>query len=148
MRSSAVSFHPVILKVMRCSKIASVKVSEITELISKALENDKKARWETASHINARFVMLWSEEIKTLTWNSPGKQVVGVGLLSLCLSSESPLWKWTRLRWRCQMWRNEPLRLSKKHRLHLGRILNLRIKIKCINVWVFSVLCRTVSAAP
>ncbi|XP_074483667.1 exosome complex component RRP45 isoform X1 [Sebastes fasciatus] len=31
-------------QVMRCSKIASVKVSEITELISKALENDKKAR--------------------------------------------------------------------------------------------------------
>ncbi|XP_054460822.1 exosome complex component RRP45 [Anoplopoma fimbria] len=33
-------------QVMRCSKIASVKVSEITELISKALENDKKARKE------------------------------------------------------------------------------------------------------
>lgn len=32
------------LKVMRCSKIASVKVSEITELLIKALENDKKAR--------------------------------------------------------------------------------------------------------
>lgn len=32
------------LKVMRCSKIASVKVAEITELISKALENDKTAR--------------------------------------------------------------------------------------------------------
>lgn len=31
-------------KVMRCSKIASVKVAEITELISKALENDKTAR--------------------------------------------------------------------------------------------------------
>ncbi|XP_067355374.1 exosome complex component RRP45 isoform X2 [Channa argus] len=31
-------------QVMRCSKIASVKVSEITELISKALENDRKAR--------------------------------------------------------------------------------------------------------
>ncbi|XP_029355975.1 exosome complex component RRP45 [Echeneis naucrates] len=31
-------------QVMRCSKIASVKVSEITDLISKALENDKKAR--------------------------------------------------------------------------------------------------------
>uniref|UniRef100_A0A7N6AZC3 Exosome complex component RRP45 n=1 Tax=Anabas testudineus TaxID=64144 RepID=A0A7N6AZC3_ANATE len=31
-------------QVMRCSKIASVKVSEITELINKALENDKKAR--------------------------------------------------------------------------------------------------------
>ncbi|XP_054634251.1 exosome complex component RRP45 isoform X1 [Dunckerocampus dactyliophorus] len=31
-------------QVMRCSKIASVKVSEITELISKALENDKAAR--------------------------------------------------------------------------------------------------------
>ncbi|XP_068606617.1 exosome complex component RRP45 [Brachionichthys hirsutus] len=31
-------------QVIRCSKIASVKVSEITELISKALENDKKAR--------------------------------------------------------------------------------------------------------
>ncbi|XP_010734055.2 exosome complex component RRP45 [Larimichthys crocea] len=31
-------------QVMRCSKIASVKVSEITELISKALDNDKKAR--------------------------------------------------------------------------------------------------------
>ena len=34
----------VVLKVMRCSKIASVKVSEITELIIKALENDKAAR--------------------------------------------------------------------------------------------------------
>lgn len=32
------------LKVMRCSKIASVKVSEITELITQALLNDKKAR--------------------------------------------------------------------------------------------------------
>uniref|UniRef100_H3CG73 Exosome complex component RRP45 n=1 Tax=Tetraodon nigroviridis TaxID=99883 RepID=H3CG73_TETNG len=31
-------------QVMRCSKIASVKVSEITELVSKALENDKAAR--------------------------------------------------------------------------------------------------------
>ncbi|KAJ8000560.1 hypothetical protein DPEC_G00181370 [Dallia pectoralis] len=31
-------------QVLRCSKIASVKVSEITELISKALENDKKIR--------------------------------------------------------------------------------------------------------
>ncbi|XP_041640350.1 exosome complex component RRP45 [Cheilinus undulatus] len=31
-------------QVMRCSKIASVKVSEITELINKALENDRKAR--------------------------------------------------------------------------------------------------------
>uniref|UniRef100_A0A3P9MA36 Exosome complex component RRP45 n=1 Tax=Oryzias latipes TaxID=8090 RepID=A0A3P9MA36_ORYLA len=31
-------------QVMRCSKIASVKVSEITELISKALMNDKTAR--------------------------------------------------------------------------------------------------------
>ncbi|XP_029706151.1 exosome complex component RRP45 isoform X1 [Takifugu rubripes] len=31
-------------QVMRCSKIASVKVSEINELISKALENDKRAR--------------------------------------------------------------------------------------------------------
>ncbi|XP_068177319.1 exosome complex component RRP45 [Antennarius striatus] len=31
-------------QVMRCSKIASVKVSEITELISKALDNDKTAR--------------------------------------------------------------------------------------------------------
>ncbi|XP_068445172.1 exosome complex component RRP45 [Clinocottus analis] len=31
-------------QVMRCSKIASVKVSEITELLNKALENDKKAR--------------------------------------------------------------------------------------------------------
>ncbi|XP_060946545.1 exosome complex component RRP45 [Limanda limanda] len=31
-------------QVMRCSKIASVKVSEITELIGKALENDKKVR--------------------------------------------------------------------------------------------------------
>lgn len=44
------------LKVMRCSKIASVKVSEITELISKALENDKSVRlvitsqWCTCSH--------------------------------------------------------------------------------------------------
>lgn len=31
-------------QVMRCSKIAAVKVSEITELISKALQNDKTAR--------------------------------------------------------------------------------------------------------
>ncbi|KAM9314954.1 exosome complex component RRP45 isoform 2-T2 [Pholidichthys leucotaenia] len=31
-------------QVMRCSKIASVKVSEITELINEALLNDKKAR--------------------------------------------------------------------------------------------------------
>ncbi|XP_035492376.2 exosome complex component RRP45 isoform X1 [Scophthalmus maximus] len=31
-------------QVMRCSKIASVKVSEITELVGKALENDKKVR--------------------------------------------------------------------------------------------------------
>ncbi|XP_041964049.1 exosome complex component RRP45 isoform X1 [Alosa sapidissima] len=31
-------------QVLRCSKIASVKVSEITELIQKALENDKRAR--------------------------------------------------------------------------------------------------------
>ncbi|CAL1602153.1 unnamed protein product [Knipowitschia caucasica] len=31
-------------QVLRCSKIASVKVSEITTLIGKALENDKKAR--------------------------------------------------------------------------------------------------------
>ncbi|XP_019744965.1 exosome complex component RRP45 isoform X2 [Hippocampus comes] len=31
-------------QVMRCSKIASVKVSEITKLIMKALENDKTAR--------------------------------------------------------------------------------------------------------
>ncbi|XP_077574870.1 exosome complex component RRP45 [Stigmatopora nigra] len=31
-------------QVMRCSKIASVKVSEITELITKALENDRMAR--------------------------------------------------------------------------------------------------------
>ncbi|XP_042341175.1 exosome complex component RRP45 [Plectropomus leopardus] len=31
-------------QVMRCSKIASVKVSEITELITKALENDRNAR--------------------------------------------------------------------------------------------------------
>lgn len=31
-------------QVMRCSKIASVKVSEITELINKALSNDKTAR--------------------------------------------------------------------------------------------------------
>ena len=30
---------------MRCSKIASVKVSEITDLVSKALENDKAARY-------------------------------------------------------------------------------------------------------
>ncbi|KAJ8000562.1 hypothetical protein DPEC_G00181410 [Dallia pectoralis] len=34
----------VCLWLLRCSKIASVKVSEITELISKALENDKKIR--------------------------------------------------------------------------------------------------------
>ncbi|MFT7807517.1 exosome complex component RRP45 [Arapaima gigas] len=33
-------------QVLRCSKIASVKVAEITELISKALENDKKVRKE------------------------------------------------------------------------------------------------------
>ncbi|XP_047434595.1 exosome complex component RRP45 [Mugil cephalus] len=33
-------------QVMRCSKIASVKVSEITELINQALMNDKKARKE------------------------------------------------------------------------------------------------------
>ncbi|NWH82815.1 EXOS9 protein, partial [Piaya cayana] len=33
-------------QVLRCSKIASVKVAEITELIQKALENDKKARKE------------------------------------------------------------------------------------------------------
>jgi len=33
-------------QVLRCSKIASVKVSEITELMHKALENDKKARKE------------------------------------------------------------------------------------------------------
>lgn len=35
---------PFAFKVMRCSKIASVKVSEITDLVSKALENDKTAR--------------------------------------------------------------------------------------------------------
>lgn len=33
-------------QVLRCSKVASMKVSEITELIQKALENDKKARKE------------------------------------------------------------------------------------------------------
>ncbi|XP_030644042.1 exosome complex component RRP45 [Chanos chanos] len=33
-------------QVLRCSKIASVKVSEITELINKALDNDKRARKE------------------------------------------------------------------------------------------------------
>ncbi|XP_028833617.1 exosome complex component RRP45 [Denticeps clupeoides] len=33
-------------QVLRCSKIASVKVSEITELIHKALDNDKKVRKE------------------------------------------------------------------------------------------------------
>lgn len=33
-------------QVLRCSKIASVKVSEITELINKALQNDKKVRKE------------------------------------------------------------------------------------------------------
>ncbi|KAG7313996.1 hypothetical protein KOW79_022492 [Hemibagrus wyckioides] len=33
-------------QVLRCSKIASVKVSEITELITKALENDRRARKE------------------------------------------------------------------------------------------------------
>lgn len=37
-------FYFLFLKVMRCSKIASVKVSEITELINQALMNDKKAR--------------------------------------------------------------------------------------------------------
>ncbi|KPP66261.1 hypothetical protein Z043_115261, partial [Scleropages formosus] len=31
-------------QVLRCSKIASVKVTEITELINKALENDRKVR--------------------------------------------------------------------------------------------------------
>ncbi|KAJ8281476.1 hypothetical protein GJAV_G00068120 [Gymnothorax javanicus] len=31
-------------QVLRCSKVASVKVSEITDLISRALENDRKAR--------------------------------------------------------------------------------------------------------
>lgn len=36
----------VFMQVLRCSKIASVKVSEITELINKALENDKKVRYE------------------------------------------------------------------------------------------------------
>uniref|UniRef100_A0A8B9JBC1 Exosome complex component RRP45 n=1 Tax=Astyanax mexicanus TaxID=7994 RepID=A0A8B9JBC1_ASTMX len=33
-------------QVLRCSKIASVKVSEITDLINKALENDKRVRKE------------------------------------------------------------------------------------------------------
>ncbi|NXC38392.1 EXOS9 protein, partial [Penelope pileata] len=33
-------------QVLRCSKIAAVKVAEITELIQKALENDEKARKE------------------------------------------------------------------------------------------------------
>ncbi|KAM5194423.1 exosome complex component RRP45 [Mantella aurantiaca] len=33
-------------QVLRCSKIAGVKVAEITELIQKALENDRKARKE------------------------------------------------------------------------------------------------------
>lgn len=33
-------------QILRCSKIASVKVAEITELIMKSLENDKKARKE------------------------------------------------------------------------------------------------------
>ncbi|KAI4874155.1 hypothetical protein NFI96_014079, partial [Prochilodus magdalenae] len=33
-------------QVLRCSKIASVKVSEITELINKALENDRRVRKE------------------------------------------------------------------------------------------------------
>ncbi|XP_056442968.1 exosome complex component RRP45 [Gadus chalcogrammus] len=33
-------------QVLRCSKIASVKVSEITDLIAKALKNDKQARKE------------------------------------------------------------------------------------------------------
>ncbi|KAG5848258.1 hypothetical protein ANANG_G00096560 [Anguilla anguilla] len=33
-------------QVLRCSKIASVKVSEITDLINRALENDRKARKE------------------------------------------------------------------------------------------------------
>ncbi|XP_073428106.1 exosome complex component RRP45 isoform X1 [Dendrobates tinctorius] len=33
-------------QVLRCSKVASVKVAEITELIQKALENDKKVRKE------------------------------------------------------------------------------------------------------
>ncbi len=37
-------FVCVLVKVMRCSKIASVKVSEITELINRALSNDLKAR--------------------------------------------------------------------------------------------------------
>ncbi|XP_071975445.1 exosome complex component RRP45 [Engystomops pustulosus] len=33
-------------QVLRCSKVAGVKVAEITELIQKAIENDKKARKE------------------------------------------------------------------------------------------------------
>lgn len=37
-------FLSVSVKVMRCSKIAAVKVSEITEVITEALLNDKAAR--------------------------------------------------------------------------------------------------------
>lgn len=48
------------LKVMRCSKIASVKVSEITELLIKALENDKKARWAEASRDRASVSWKWT----------------------------------------------------------------------------------------
>lgn len=43
-RSPGRVYRPLAFQVMRCSKIASVKVSEITELVSKALENDKAAR--------------------------------------------------------------------------------------------------------
>ncbi|CAH2300651.1 exosome complex component RRP45 [Pelobates cultripes] len=37
-------------QVLRCSKVAAVKVAEITELIQKALENDKKVRKEGGKH--------------------------------------------------------------------------------------------------
>lgn len=55
-------------QVLRCSKIASVKVSEITELISKALENDKRVRKEggkfgfAESVVKERITVLTREE--------------------------------------------------------------------------------------
>lgn len=45
MQGSTILQHFVFMQVLRCSKIASVKVSEITELINKALENDRKIRY-------------------------------------------------------------------------------------------------------
>ncbi|KAK3507490.1 hypothetical protein QTP70_027017 [Hemibagrus guttatus] len=55
-------------QVLRCSKIASVKVSEITELITKALENDRRARKEggkfgfAESVVKERITVLTREE--------------------------------------------------------------------------------------